>query len=67
MGPGDVTDAVLARIAAISDDNVWIHLLPQETVFARAQELQQSGDKDLPLYGIPFAIKDNDDTFCTVQ
>ncbi|MEE8352447.1 MAG: allophanate hydrolase [Rhodospirillales bacterium] len=59
--PGDVVDAVLTRITNYAGDNVWIHLLPRETIIARADELTQIGDKDLPLYGIPFAIKDNID------
>lgn len=40
----------------------WIHLLPAEALQARARELEALGPAPArPLYGIPFAIKDNID------
>ena len=55
----DVVNAVLARIAARADDKVWIHRLGADLLLERAQQLEQRGPAGLPLYGIPFAIKDN--------
>ena len=63
LKPSALIDAVFARIAARGDDAVWIHLLPKAAVLAAAQELEarkHAGD-DLPLYGVPFAVKDNID------
>lgn len=59
--PTQVVAGVLERIAARGEDKVWIHLLPREQLEARAAELERRGAGDLPLYGIPFAIKDNID------
>ena len=59
--PGEVVETVLARIAARGSDNVWIHKLPREVLLERAAELERRGQAGLPLYGIPFAIKDNID------
>jgi allophanate hydrolase len=50
-----------ARIAACPDPCVWITLLPIEQVLEQAQVLAGCDPTSLPLYGIPFAIKDNID------
>ena len=59
----DVVHEVYKRIAARGEDGVWIHLEPEDRLYARAQELEaHSADADeLPLYGVPFAVKDNID------
>lgn len=61
--PSDVVHEVCERIAARGEDGVWIHVEPEEKLLARAQELEaRRADADsLPLYGIPFAVKDNID------
>jgi len=61
LRPTDVVAGVLARIAARGDDKVWIHLLSPTELAERAAELERRGPTGLPLYGIPFAIKDNID------
>lgn len=61
LTPRAMIDDVLARIAANRDSNVWIHLLPPEELYAHADRLAGQSPDDLPLYGIPFAIKDNID------
>jgi len=61
LRPGQVVAAVLDRIQARRDDKVWIRLLPHAELEARAAELERRGSQDFPLYGIPFAIKDNID------
>ena len=41
--------------------NCWIHLLSEDELNPYLQRLQQRSIADCPLYGIPFAIKDNID------
>ena len=60
--PVDVIRAARARIAARGDDKVWLYLPDEAEAIARAEALMaRPGAADLPLYGIPFAIKDNID------
>ena len=60
--PLDIAGDVLARIAAYSDPAVWISRIPEKDVLARAKALSENpAAKSLPLYGIPFAAKDNID------
>ncbi|MBS0338305.1 MAG: allophanate hydrolase, partial [Proteobacteria bacterium] len=61
LRPSEVVEGILGRIASRGSDNVWIHLLPRETLMRRAEELERAGPGGRPLYGIPFAIKDNID------
>ena len=61
LRPADVVSGVLERIRSRGDDKAWIHLLPRAELEARAAELERRGASGLPLYGIPFAIKDNID------
>jgi allophanate hydrolase len=56
-----VIERVLARIAAQPDRHAWISVLPRERLLAYAAGLSDLNPADLPLYGIPFAIKDNID------
>ena len=50
-------------VQAIGDDphNAWIHRIDAATLRAQAQALVDRGPEGLPLWGIPFAIKDNID------
>lgn len=50
-------------IGHIGDDphRVWIHRLPAAEIQDYVQALEGKDPADLPLYGIPFAIKDNID------
>ena len=56
-------DDVLGRIAAAGDDRVWISRASDETLRSQAAALDaRRGEIEaLPLYGIPFAVKDNID------
>ena len=58
--PTDVINDVYDRIEACPDEAIWISLLPRETVLAGAASLG-TPHADLPLFGIPFAVKDNID------
>jgi allophanate hydrolase len=60
--PVSVAEDVLARIAAAGDDGVWITRVPENALLAEAKALAERGDAEtLPLYGLPFAVKDNID------
>ena len=58
-----VADAVLDRIAAAGDDRVWIHRPPDDELRDRAAALdaRHAAGEAMPLYGLPFAVKDNID------
>ena len=63
---GKLTPTVLVaeverRIAAAGADAVWIDRLSTDELYARATELEALSPVRLPLYGIPFALKDNID------
>lgn len=57
--PSDVAVEVLERVAA-EHAPIWITQVPREDLLARARQLD-GADPSLPLYGIPFAVKDNID------
>jgi allophanate hydrolase len=61
LTPSDLVERVLARIAARGDDHVWIELAGRDELLASAHRLEADGPTGKPLYGIPFAIKDNID------
>jgi allophanate hydrolase len=51
---------VYARILAVNDPGIFITLAPQAEVLAAAEALG-AFDPALPLWGVPFAVKDNID------
>jgi allophanate hydrolase len=59
--PVRLIEALLARLDAEPGQAVWIYRLPAEEVLRYARALEQRSPAELPLYGIPFAIKDNID------
>ena len=59
--PGDVIDEVFARIAACPDPAAWISLRDRADVAREALALERGDQGRLPLWGIPFAVKDNID------
>ncbi len=62
-----LVDQVLARIAEWDDPAVWVSRSSEDALRARARELGGEATADpgssarLPLFGIPFAVKDNID------
>jgi allophanate hydrolase len=52
--PAQVLASIYAHIEAYDDPAIWIYLTPFADSLA-----QISAESDLPLWGIPFAIKDN--------
>ena len=61
LSPTGLVSGVLERVARRGDDKVWIHLLPRDELFSMASALEQADPATKPLYGVPFAIKDNID------
>lgn len=61
LRPLDLVRAVAARRAEHADNPIWIYEVPLADLEARAAALAERGPDGLPLYGIPFAIKDNID------
>jgi len=61
LTPGAVVAEVLRRIAARGDDAVWLSRVPEAELRRHAAELERLSPEALPLYGVPFAIKDNID------
>jgi allophanate hydrolase len=60
--PVEVVKQTYATIRSQGERPVWINLVAEEDNIARAEELEQSPDAaSLPLFGIPFAVKDNFD------
>jgi allophanate hydrolase len=60
--PSDVIAAVYDKIAAGPLEPVWISIVPREKAIARARKLERDPLAAVrPLYGVPFAIKDNID------
>ncbi len=59
--PEAVIEEIFARIEREGLHPVWISLVPKEQALARASALSAGDAKNLPLYGIPFAVKDNVD------
>jgi allophanate hydrolase len=55
-----VVEVILARIAAYQDPTVWIRLLSRQELMIQADAVahRRAAGEKLPLYGIPFAIKD---------
>jgi allophanate hydrolase len=58
-----VVEEVLTRIASAGDDKVWIARMPDEALrdIAAALDARRGEIGSLPLYGVPFAVKDNID------
>lgn len=44
-----------------ADDTAWIHRCDEAFIEAQLQRLEASNPASLPLYGVPFAVKDNID------
>jgi len=63
LSPAQLVREVYQRIATRGEDHVWLHLLPEEVVLekARALEARRAAGESLPLYGLPYGVKDNID------
>ncbi len=63
LQPTQLVAELYRRAEHTADDHVWLHRRPLEDVLADAQALQgrAAAGEDLPLFGIPFGVKDNID------
>ncbi len=61
--PLDLVEALIARMDAATDPAIFITRTPDEALRLAARELMErsSEPNSLPLWGIPFAVKDNMD------
>uniref|UniRef100_A0A093V3X6 Allophanate hydrolase n=1 Tax=Talaromyces marneffei PM1 TaxID=1077442 RepID=A0A093V3X6_TALMA len=63
LSPVTVVKYVLETISADKSNHsaVWLNLSSTKDLLHRAESLEQLGDRNLPLFGVPFAVKDNID------
>ena len=61
LTPRALVRVLLARIAQDAAFNAWITVLDEAALDPWLARLEQCTPSDLPLYGVPFAIKDNID------
>jgi allophanate hydrolase len=61
LTPSGLAEQVQERIAAEPERHLWITRLSAEQVSAYSRKLEERSSGELPLYGVPFAIKDNID------
>ena len=59
--PRELITRLLEKAQAQSDYNAWIHLLDEPGLEPYLAALEEETPESLPLYGVPFAIKDNID------
>jgi len=59
--PADLLGQILERIPEHAEDNIWIRVLKEDELRPYLKRLEGASPEALPLYGIPFAIKDNID------
>jgi allophanate hydrolase len=57
----DTVTHVLQQIARSETNPIWISRCGESALYARADQLAAIDPASLPLYGVPFAIKDNID------
>ena len=62
LTPAELVRSIYRRIAASGRDTAWITIADETASLCRAEALpRQARPGDLPLYGVPFAVKDNID------
>jgi allophanate hydrolase len=60
--PSKTAARVADAIAARGDDGTWLSTVPRDQLIAAAEEIEKrQGARTLPLYGVPFGVKDSID------
>jgi len=60
--PTKTAARVADAIAAGGDDGTWLSTVPRDQLLAAAREIENRPDaRELPLYGVPFGVKDSID------
>jgi allophanate hydrolase len=59
LTPEQLVETIFQRCEQFNDHEIWIHKLTRDELQPYLDNLQGKSVEDLPLYGIPFAIKDN--------
>jgi len=60
--PSKTAARVADAIAARGDDGTWLSTVPRDQLLAAAEEIEnRPGARTLPLYGVPFGVKDSID------
>lgn len=58
----EMVDIIYERAEAYKDYHIWIYLVPKEQILKKVAQLEKVKDKKgLPLFGIPYGVKDNID------
>ncbi|MCC8401429.1 allophanate hydrolase [Paraburkholderia sp. MMS20-SJTN17] len=61
LTPAQLVDSIAARLAEGDPHHAWIRPLTRDEMMRYAEALEDRDPASLPLYGVPFAIKDNID------
>jgi allophanate hydrolase len=61
LTPSQLVEMLIEARRGYSRHNIWISQVSDDALRARARELEGKKPDSLPLYGIPFVIKDNID------
>ena len=61
LTPAQVMADIRARAAQTADYNIWLHLMTEAEQAPYLEALTSKSPAECPLWGIPFAIKDNID------
>jgi allophanate hydrolase len=61
LTPVALVESIYDRISLFANRGIWISLLPIERTLGLARALCERDPRSLPLFGVPFAIKDNID------
>ena len=61
MLPSDIVVEVYSRLAAAADPGIFISVVPMDAALSAARALPPFDPTAYPLWGVPFAVKDNID------
>jgi allophanate hydrolase len=63
LRPRELIEEVVARLERRGNDGVWINVVDRERLLADARKVERrrAAGEVLPLFGLPFAVKDNID------